>query len=382
MTGSGLVGRWSAAGRLIEIVAEGDGLAVRYPGVPAEFLPGIAARDGAYVMVGGPLDGLRLDVAEFDGVPHLVVADTVTLPPWSTEPDPERFVEAVVVEHETVGPAVDKVHREFLEQVRAAGGGVVRPPDGVRVADWLRWAGDQDVLLFHGTGNGEIEQFVPRRTSYEVKDEAGRGNRAAVYATHDAWWSMWFAIVDRDRLKGSIRSGVEEFSAADGRRVSAYFFSTDHRMLPTRPWRSGWIYVLPRDGFERLGIVPGGPPSPEWVCPNMVAPLARLSVGPEDFPFLDRVCGHDDGPLLRLDELSGLLRERIEEVRELPAGVTLRLRWDDTVASVFEEYVELGRRYLPQLRRAVRHEDDRTWLDLTGPGDLPTMLRDWFTPAT
>jgi hypothetical protein len=382
MAGAELVGQWSVFGRMIETVADGDDVLVRYPGVPAEFLPRIVAGVAGFELTGGSFDGLGVEVVERAGVPHLLVGGTITLPPWSLEPDVDRRIEGLPVQPVPVEAATEQAYRGFLAEVLAAGGGPVRAPAGVPLAGWLRWASDEQVVLFHGTGEGGIDQFVPRRQSYELRDEAGRGNRGAVYATDDAWWALWFAVLDRDRLRGSMRSGVEDFTAADRRRMRVYYFSVDHRVLTTRPWREGWLYVLPREGFERLGVIPGGPPSHEWCCPGSVTPLARLAVTPADFPFLDRVSAHDDGPLLRFEELGQLVTDRATSVRHIPDGVTLRLRWDDAFAALVEEYRRLGSQYLPQVAREVRHgADGHTWLELTGPAQFAAMLRDGH-PAT
>jgi hypothetical protein len=274
-----------------------------------------------------------------------------------------------------VEPAAETAYRALLDQALGAGGGPVEPPAGVSLADWVGWASRQQVVLFHGTGDGTIAEFAPRRTSYELRDQASRGNRGAVYATDDGWWAMWFAILDRDRVRGSTRNGVEVFTSADGRRLPVYFFSLDHRTLADRPWRDGWLYLLPRAGFEQLGVVPGGPPSHEWCLPAPVAPLARLRVTPDDFPFLAAVSGHDDGDLLRLDDLGNLVLDHGLAVRFTPTGVALRVHWDDTLAAVGEEYLALGRKWMPEVDREFRLDaDGARWLLLDTTGDLVELL--------
>jgi hypothetical protein len=94
---------------------------------------------------------------------------------------------------------------------------------------------DRDAVLFHGSADGGLDILHPRRTSYEYDDQAGRGNRAAVYATHDGWWALWFAVIDRDLLRGTMRSGVETFHGPQ-QRLPVYFFSVDYRVLPSRPF--------------------------------------------------------------------------------------------------------------------------------------------------
>jgi hypothetical protein len=147
---SALLGRWSAFGRMIEVVADGDGLLLRYPGVPAGFAPRATAVDGDLRLRGGPFHGSSLRVEERDGLPHLVFGGTVTLPPWSAEPDVTRFVEGLPVAPVAVDPAVEPAYRALLDQVRSAGGTVVSPPAEVPLGAWLRWASDEQAVLFHG----------------------------------------------------------------------------------------------------------------------------------------------------------------------------------------------------------------------------------------
>jgi hypothetical protein len=361
---------------MIEVLDGAGDLLIRYPGVPARFAPRAVAVDGELRLRGGPFDGLSVRVEEREGLPHLVFGDTVSLPPWSSEPDVTRFVPGLPGPPVAVDPAVEPAYRALLAEVWVAAGGVVRPPDGVSVSGWLRWVADEQVVLFHGTGDGAIEEFVPQRLSYELRDEAGRGNRGAVYATDDAWWALWFAVIDRDRLRGSMRNGVEDFTDPDGHRLPVYYFSLDHRVLPSRPWRDGWLYLLPRERFDRLGVTPAGPPSHEWCRRTAVVPLARLAVTPADFPFLDQVAGHDDGPLFRLDELGDLVTERITTGWRIPGGVELRLRWDDTLAAVAEEYLQLSHRWIPEVHRELHHDSDgQVRLTLTAPAELAAMLQ-------
>src|SRR6266487_4184972 len=166
---SAFVGRWSAFGRMIEVVADGDELVLRYPGVPAEFAPRAVPVDGELRLRGGPFHGVSVRVEEREGLSHLVFGGTVTLPRWSAEPDATRFVEGLPVAPVAVDPAVEPAYRALLAQVRTAGGGLVRPPAQVPLGAWLRWASDEQAVLFHGTGEGDIEEFVPRRLSYEVR---------------------------------------------------------------------------------------------------------------------------------------------------------------------------------------------------------------------
>ena len=153
---------------------------------------------------------------------------------------------------------------------------------------------DEKQILLHGSGNPDIDHFEPRKAN----DVAEFGDRRAVYAASDGIWPLYFAILDRERypmtlINSSIRLVLEDGGQSD----PWYFFSITDTALAQRPFREGTIYLPPRAGFEAQ------PPLryrgrdihvQQLAGPNEVTPLARLTVSPEDFPFLGQLRGHDD----------------------------------------------------------------------------------------
>jgi hypothetical protein len=101
---------------------------------------------------------------------------------------------------------------------------------------------------------------------------------------------MYFAILDRDRFPMTLSNSAARVEL-EGRKLSDpyYFFSITQQALAQRPYRRGWVYLLPRDTFEQqpkqkfrgLDIH-----LPQWASAEPVRPLGKLEVGPEDFPFL------------------------------------------------------------------------------------------------
>jgi hypothetical protein len=76
-----------------------------------------------------------------------------------------------------------------------------------------------------------------------------------------------------------------------------YVFSVSQAVLPNQPWRTGTVYLLPRDSFIPQPSMTFG--SYEVQIAQLaslapVQPLAKLTVTPADFPFLMQICGHDD----------------------------------------------------------------------------------------
>ena len=76
-----------------------------------------------------------------------------------------------------------------------------------------------------------------------------------------------------------------------------YFFSISRPALRQQPWRVGTIYLLPGDTFDTQPRIAAGD---TWVHTAQVAssvpvrPVAKLTVGPDDFPLLHEIRGHDD----------------------------------------------------------------------------------------
>jgi hypothetical protein len=174
---------------------------------------------------------------------------------------------------------------------------------------------------------------------------------------------MFFAIVDRSRVRGSIRNGVGRYEAEDGTSINLYRFSIEESSLVDRPFCPGALYVLPRAPFERIPLYPGGPPTNEWACFSPVRPAARFMVTPDDFPFLDRIGGHEEAEFLRLAEVGDVVFSHVVAAERIPGGVRVTLDAALAVA-IRDEWLELGRRFYPDV---VRNVVDATTIELSGP---------------
>ena len=110
----------------------------------------------------------------------------------------------------------------------------------------------------------------------------------------DGIWPMYFAIADRNVVTSLVNGCIHLDDSAGV--TSYYYFSVNHDAVTSQPWVNGTVYVLPRDTFE---------PEPEeswlgrrctptqWASHRPVRPMARLTVAPDDFPFLAEVRSHD-----------------------------------------------------------------------------------------
>ena len=364
-----LGGHYAVSDWGFSIVEREGGLVMVSPGVPEEFEPRLERIGASSVRVtGGFLTGVEIEFTTADGrVTGALAGGVIPLEPLE---EPPELAPGGGLRPPDFGPDPE---RDAAFEGIWAGASPERPLDTrpYPVHEFVQWLDARQEVIFHGSNRTDIEEFVPRRESIEFHNQGGHGNLGAVYGTNYGLWAMFFAVIDRANGRGSIRNGVATYQADDGRTLDLYRFSVDHRVLPERPFTRGALYLLPREGFEQIPFYPGGPPGSEWACFDTVRPLARLDVAPEDFPFLDQVGGHDDGDLLRLSDLN-------DEVFSHLAGSTrtadgFRLVFEGLDQAIRDEWIELGRRYLPDVERTVV---DGNTIEVAGPSAyLQTMER-------
>jgi hypothetical protein len=146
---------------------------------------------------------------------------------------------------------------------------------------------DRGDHVLHGSGNPGITEFMPR----SPRDMTEFGARHAVYAAADGLWPIFYATLDRERVRLSMCNGCVH---TDG--GARYYFSISAPALARRPWRTGTVYLLPSGTFE-LEPSDGEIRSVQAAGPVPVRPVAKFTVTPADFPFLHDVHGHDDEAL-------------------------------------------------------------------------------------
>jgi hypothetical protein len=356
-----LAGHWSLSGLEVMIVEEADRLLVVFPEAPPGFENALEPTGAdAYVVRGGPFDGAPL---EFRSKSHGSVGGVVPI---------SRL------DRPAVAPPGSGLTAPSLELTDSEAAGfsaiwksIEQDPDGGNIEidgpphRFVQWLMATDSVIFHGSNRTDIDEFVPQRASMELNDTGGRGNLGAVYGTHDGLWAMFFAITDRSRLRGSIRNGTTRYETPDRTRaVDRYHFSVHHEMLELAPYTTGALYLLPRAAFDRVPFYPGGPLSNEWACHEPIRPLARLTVAPEDFPFLDSIGGHDDGPLLVLDDLGTQVYEGLTSARRTERGFEIVTATD---RGVVDRFIDLSRDFYPDVTRVADAVDAGTRIEMTGP---------------
>lgn len=155
-------------------------------------------------------------------------------------------------------------------------------------SDFLNYLCDWRGYVAHGSPIHDLEALEPVRKS---RDNNEFGNRQQIFASPDAMWAMWFAILDKNKYNSTRNGCVRVGNGAD--RVKHYHFELPRHNVEDRPFTEGMIYIA------HAGDFPDKRPYPlldyfnaeieEWGSTNRVIPLARIKVGPADFPYLDSV---------------------------------------------------------------------------------------------
>jgi hypothetical protein len=150
-------------------------------------------------------------------------------------------------------------------------------------------------FVLHGSNEPGIVEFRTRQTfnAHDVPIDA-------VFASDDAIWPLYFAVVNRPVAQSYIN-----WCEHPGNNTSRYLFSIGSDPGDDASWTTGTIYVLPRETFAPT---PGG--SRELVSLVPVRPRARLTLEPDDFPFKERTLGHRRGDSVRKVSLKNALRVR------------------------------------------------------------------------
>jgi len=150
---------------------------------------------------------------------------------------------------------------------------------------------DHHGLVAHGSKRDDLDVLLPIRKS---SDSCEFGRRQITFASADAMWAMWFAILDKHRMGGLTRNGCLRVMTLGRRTDKHYFFALPEQVLVDGgPFSPGTIYLLPAElfperdstwnlGFARVSIE-------QWGTQEPVTPLARLHVRPDDFPYLNKV---------------------------------------------------------------------------------------------
>ena len=167
--------------------------------------------------------------------------------------------------------------------------------------EFLSYLCESRELVLHGSQNSVIDKVEPRQAS----DIRTYSNQNAIYATTDGIWVIYFAILDRKKYPemSLFNSCLQARVSTDQLSEPLYFFSISQTVVIKKPWCNGVIYILPRQKFIQEApqqIMGVEVIFPHWISTSPTKPNAMIKVGPEDFPFLEQIHGHNEEKLIEL----------------------------------------------------------------------------------
>ena len=351
MNNSPYFGSYYMMGMMLNVKEMDGGLFAAMPGVPEGFEIELKPLDelDVFRMMGGPADGSTIQFVrnESNDVTGIKVGN------FNFSRVSEEKAKSLPLSEVLLAPT-NEMTSEKQSAFQALLDSMLANPSGGWVDyslpypkfEFVQFLTDNDIFIFHGSNNREIEVFEPVRTSVELYDKAGSGNLQAVYGTHDALWSMFFSVVNRNQLQGTIRNGVMYFHNRQGKKLAVYNFSISQDQLPQKPWIEGALYFLPRETFERQWLTPESQ-SNEWTSTFPVKPIAKLSIRPEDFPFLDRIGGHDDSLFLRLETLGKSIKAAATSAQLNGSQFRLTVSNSKEMVEALHEYVGIQTTLMP-----------------------------------
>ncbi len=164
---------------------------------------------------------------------------------------------------------------------------------------FLAYLCDHMGLLAHGSNLTELTTLIP--VAKQRGDLTEFGNATQIFASPDALWAMWFAVLNRESKSiGTANSCVRHVDEAGAVYKSYWFSVPQENILEDRPVAEGMIYLVRPEPFRDKN-------GEEWGSKEEVVPLAKLAVVPDDWPFSEAVLGFERERLL----------QRIEESAEL-----------------------------------------------------------------
>lgn len=153
--------------------------------------------------------------------------------------------------------------------------------------EFLQFIVREKPVLLHGSNQTNIKELVPK----EQLDWNGRLMKA-IFASSDGIWPMFFAIVDHQQYRGSLRNGCFVIQQEDSIEKRYYFFSLNKDYQHKNPWQEGMIYIVLKEPFQKTGK--GRVRFDEWASRLPVKPIGKIKIYPEDFPFLENVSWHSE----------------------------------------------------------------------------------------
>ncbi len=170
--------------------------------------------------------------------------------------------------------------------------------DHLPIEKWrfLTYLCDHKGLLAHGSNLTDLTELIP--VAKQRGDLSEFGNATQIFASPDALWAMWFALLNRNMQYAGTANGCGRYVDEQGRDYKRYWFAIAHENITEgQPLADGMIYLVRPDHFRDKN-------GEEWGSKENVTPIAKLAVSPEDWPLADAILGFERERLWALLESS------------------------------------------------------------------------------
>ena len=239
--------------------------------------------------------------------------------------------------------------------------------------EFLRYLVDRKQILLHGSPYPDLKVLVPLRLS---TDPRAAMNRQSIFASADAIVPMFFAILDHEKYSGSTSNGSYRLFDANGLATTYYVFTINEKMLNLRPFRCGTVYLLPKDKFAPAaaghGVI-----LEEWISEEPVPVLAKLSISPDDFPFVNAIGVHNEGEQAWLTATIQTCAGAVEDSDELEDGYCFKFPGGDEWTTRLAELCRIRHKFSPFLKFEVVRDssNESIYLKVTGPQGTKQLIR-------
>lgn len=103
----------------------------------------------------------------------------------------------------------------------------------------------------------------------------------------------------------------------------------------------------------------------------------RITVTPEDFPFLPQVGGHDDSELINLGALGQQITQATTAANLGADCIGMKLAYTPELGETILQYIPLAQKFIPTARFVWCFEPEAgVWLDMFGPPAVMQVMRD------
>ena len=226
--------------------------------------------------------------------------------------------------------------------------------------EFLRYMVEQKGVLGRGSNHPDVTVFEPQEGSDYFGDAV-----EAVFGATDGIWPIFFAIVNHSNPELTALWNSCKWASTDaGVLHKVYAFALNEDAFIGGAFIPGWVYLLPGDSFQPVESK-FGLPTVECVSQKSVRPLARLSVSPQDFPFLEQVQRFDVQDMMTYQRALSAVSKVIEHLN----GFTLFLDRREIPMPEIDRAIRFIKSFYPSWRLGLsgRFRDEAS-LEVHFPG--------------